>query len=172
VNVFALTESDKKILKVFSGSIPELTQNKVQTKKPLSNISLLPLKDLKEHEDTDPKTLKEIKKGILSSGTLFYPVVVDRKTKVILDGHHRVEVFRQLGIEKIPTFLIDYFDPRVILDTWRNMKITKHDVLRLVQKGQKLPHKTTKHMFLTENGIVHISEITPRLNFLIKEVRK
>lgn len=73
----------------------------------------------------------------------------------------------------MPVFYVDYFDDRIILDSWNGLKLTKSDVIKKVSSGELFPNKTTKHMFLSDNGITHISSIIPAVNldiFKIKEM--
>lgn len=127
------------------------------------DIKLVDIDELRPHEHVDPKRVDEIAGSIRAIG-LQYPIVADRKTKIILDGHHRYNAFRKMNINKIPVYYMDYEDRRIIVDSWTGKKITKQDVIDKVRSGGLFPEKTTKHMLLTEKGPVHISSALPRVN--------
>jgi len=90
VDTFAsINETDQKPI-----SIPKKTPTK-QTitfrKTRQQNIKLINTTNLKTHEHTDPKKITKVKKSIISEG-LKYPIVADKKTNIILDGHHRHKI--------------------------------------------------------------------------------
>jgi hypothetical protein len=123
---------------------------------------------LKEHEETRTDRLEEVRGEILKEG-LRKPIVVDSGTKMIIDGHHRAKIFRDLGLERIPALCIDYLDEKIVLESHKN--ITKKYVLATVKKGSKFHPKTTYHMFRSGRNLVHVSEIAGNINFPIKDVR-
>lgn len=117
---------------------------------------------LKQHERTDKKHLDEVRKSIFNEG-LNFPIIADKKTKLVLDGHHRLNALKGLGARNIPVLYVDYFDERIVLDSWRGQKLTKEEVLASAASGKLYPIKTTKHMFLSDNGLRHISSITMKM---------
>ncbi|VVB61172.1 ParB-like nuclease domain protein [uncultured archaeon] len=131
---------------------------------------MIDISDLKPHEEIDPKRVFQIQESIIKEG-LKHPIVVDKLTKIILDGHHRYNVMKSLKIDKVPVFYVDYFDSRIVVDSWNGLKLTKNDVINNVREGKLFPNKTTKHMFISEKGVVHISLITPEINVDILNLR-
>lgn len=103
---------------------------------------------------------------------LKHPIVVDRETKIILDGHHRYNTLKSLKIEKVPVFYVNYFDDKIVLDSWNGAKLTKKDVIEKVKSDELFPKKTTKHMIQTETGLVHISIIMPTINLDILKINE
>ncbi len=69
------------------------------------------------HEDVLESRVREIVEDIKVRG-LKYPIVVDRESRIIIDGHHRVEAFKRLGITKIPAVLVDYGSDLVDIKRW------------------------------------------------------
>ncbi|GAG02374.1 unnamed protein product, partial [marine sediment metagenome] len=76
-------------------------------------FSLVSINKLKSHEAVNKKHLDVLLGEIKKDGVLKHPVVVDRKTNVILDGHHRVTALKKLGIKKIPVYLVDYMNKEI-----------------------------------------------------------
>ncbi len=69
------------------------------------------------HEDVIEERVREIVEEIKVRG-LRYPIVVDRESRIIIDGHHRVEAFRRLGLAKIPAILVNYGGDLVEIRRW------------------------------------------------------
>jgi ParB-like chromosome segregation protein Spo0J len=83
-------------------------------------IILLKLKELREHEEIEPVYLERLKKQIQDDGILKKPIVVDKNTKIILDGHFRFNALKQLGYSRIPVFSVDYNSPNILVTAWRD----------------------------------------------------
>ncbi|OGI12670.1 hypothetical protein A3K64_03785 [Candidatus Micrarchaeota archaeon RBG_16_36_9] len=136
------------------------------------DICLMNIKDLKEHEKVESKYLERLKKLIRKDKILKKPIVVDKSTNVIIDGHFRFNSLKQLGCSKVPVFLIDYNSPEILVRTWRdNEKITKEDVLFAGLNGKKFPPKTSRNMIKIGNKLRHISFIEKRINIPLKKLR-
>jgi hypothetical protein len=130
--------------------------------------ALVDLDELREHEGIEPVHLEKLKNQILKDGILKKPIVVDRSTKIILDGHFRFNALKQLGCSKIPVFFVDYSSPRILVEGWRDGEaVTKKDVIRAGLTGKKLPPKTSKHMLR-----LHISEIAKKVNIRLAELER
>jgi nucleoside phosphorylase len=82
-------------------------------------LNLRSLEVLKGHEMTDPIHLDRLMAEILRDGYQRDPIIVDDRTNVIIDGHHRVEIFKRIGLRKIAVFPTDYFSTRImIINSW------------------------------------------------------
>src|SRR3989344_7570531 len=73
------------------------------------------------------------------------PIIIDSKTKTILDGHHRCYVANRLGLKKVPCYQIDYIDdPEVKVYTRRSeIFIDKKEVVNMALSPKVFPPKTT-----------------------------
>ena len=56
---------------------------------------------LKEHEKVFKYHYEDLKKEIVSDGVLKKAIAVDENTNIILDGHHRAKVLKELGFTRI-----------------------------------------------------------------------
>lgn len=114
-------------------------------------MKFIDLEKLKPHEKVLPKHIQKLLKEIQKDKAIYTPVLIDKKSKVILDGHHRVFIARLLKMQKIPCIEVNYFnDAEVsVLPRRKNILITKEDVIQAGLKGKLFPHKTTKHILLT-----------------------
>lgn len=105
------------------------------------------------HEDVDKQRLEMVIRDVEMAGYVKYPVVVDLRTFIILDGHHRVRALSELGFKYIPTFFVDYVEEYVDVKPFRKeIRVSKYSVIRKVydEKGV-YPPKTTRHVF---SGII------------------
>lgn len=110
-------------------------------------IKYLKIKDLHPHEKTDSRNLTMVIHKILARGYIKNPVVVDKDRKIILDGHHRVKALSELGYKKIPVFLVDYLDAKIIVIPRRKkIKINKQLIIEKVLSKRLFPYKTSKHL--------------------------
>lgn len=129
-------------------------------------VELVSLEKLKPHEEVlSESEISDLKISIMIEG-LKFPIIADKRTNIILDGHSRYKIFKELGIKKIPVFFVDYKDERITLQSWRPgiNKVTKEDVIRIVERGWIFPPKTTKHMFSNGKNYVHMSKIIPQID--------
>jgi len=135
-------------------------------------IIVVGLKELKGHERIDPRYLEVLKNRIRSDGILKKPIAVDRKTKIILDGHHRLEALRELGYKKIPVKFVNYNSPKIIVLSWEaGDTITKNDVMRAGLGRKKLLPKTSKHMINLNGRLRHISAIEYRVDVPLERLK-
>ncbi|MFQ6010696.1 MAG: ParB N-terminal domain-containing protein [Nitrososphaerales archaeon] len=128
--------------------------------------------ELRPHEEIEPLHLEELREEIRSDKILKKPIVVDKKTMVILDGHHRFNSFKQLGLSKIPVYFVDYASSLIKVTGWKDgSRITKKQVREAGSTGRKLPARTSKHMYLEAGELVHISEIVTNVNVPLENLR-
>lgn len=82
-------------------------------------IVFLRIESLKGHERVDRRHLLRLENRMKREGVQRDPIVVDRKTKVVLDGHHRMEIFRRMGLKKIAAYQVDYLaDDGIEVKSW------------------------------------------------------
>lgn len=111
----------------------------------------LPIDRLRPHEEVDEEALEEVIEALRREIGLSVPIVVDRRTLVILDGHHRHAAYRALGMKEIPCVLVDYDSPRIRVEARRpGIVVSKAEVIRRGLSGQLYPPKTTRHLFPDE----------------------
>jgi len=104
---------------------------------------------LRPHEDVDAERLERLIAEINNAGTFYPPVLVDRRSHVILDGHHRWSAATRLGLAALPCYVVDYFDDPTIRVISRRpgIAVTKHSVIDMALSGRTYPRKTTRHAY-------------------------
>ncbi|MEM2341514.1 MAG: ParB N-terminal domain-containing protein [Candidatus Bathyarchaeia archaeon] len=137
-----------------------------------TRICLVDISSLKAHERTDSFRLKALKDEIWSDGFLKRPIVVDEKTNVIIDGHHRVEALRLLGCVKIPVCYVDYMCDKIGLKAMvKNIEITKDKVIEAALNNNLFDPKSTWHYVKLSNNIKHISYIQRRIDIPLESLK-
>ena len=83
------------------------------------------------------------------AGLFYPPVLIDRATRVILDGHHRWTAASRFSLALLPCYSVRYLDdPTVrVMSRRADIEVTKRSVLETALAGRTYPHKTTRHMY-------------------------
>ena len=119
-------------------------------------IALVPIDELKPHEQGSPIYLELLKDEILRDKMLKYPIIADEKTRVILDGMHRWLVLKSLGYALIPVILVDAFqNPKIRVGRRRIHRyvsdlVEEVPISRVIQAGSSgrlMKPRTTRHFF-------------------------
>ncbi|MCE4603120.1 MAG: ParB N-terminal domain-containing protein [Desulfurococcales archaeon] len=109
-------------------------------------VSLLPLDMLRPHEMTIEERVQSLMKDLEERRVQERPILVDSKTMIILDGHHRTEALKRLGARRIAAVLVDYDSDLVSVDSWRpGVRVSKDLVRSAGLTGKLLPPRTSRH---------------------------
>ena len=126
-----------------------------------SDVTLVPLEWLKPHEEIKVKNMKKLLTMTLRWDGFTKPLIVDRVTGAILDGHHRHAVARRLELVRIPVIAVDYFENDSIdLELWPSAQIdeiSKRDVIDMALSDELYPPKTTRHRIADHLPPIHVS---------------
>lgn len=102
---------------------------------------------LKPHEEICPIHLRNLMARIKKNECIKNPIIVDKGTMVILDGHHRYNSLKLMGYNFAPCCLVDYQSSDIGVTCWRDEeKISKNEVIAAGLSGKLLPHKTSRHI--------------------------
>lgn len=120
-------------------------------------MRLLAIGSLKHHEEIRPEHVKELFAEITNDGMVKQPIIVDQKTMIVLDGHHRTTALKNMGITKIPAFLVDYQSEEIMVAAWRRgERVTKEMVIEAALSGKLLPPKTSRHILSKQTMEVNV----------------
>tara|TARA_B100000965_G_C19429979_1_gene686041 strand:+ start:408 stop:803 length:396 start_codon:yes stop_codon:yes gene_type:complete len=90
------------------------------------------------------------------------PIAVEINTNAIMDGHHRFNAAKILGLRRVPCVFLSYLKDEVFLRSWsKNEDITIDEFFEVIKQNKKFPPKTTRHIFNQK-----IKEINLPLDFL------
>ena len=141
-------------------------------------FALVPVRDLKTHEEAEPDRVRRVMKQMRSTRVVKKAIVVDSKSKVVLDGVHRLSALKSLGAVRVPAWLIDYSDDGVLVFSRdRKSQVPKESVVRAATIGPKFPPKSTRHMARAKDGtLVPLSrleaEVTVPLSALLPSAER
>jgi len=113
-------------------------------------VQLIPVEVLKPHEQVIQKKVTQLEKMTMRWNAYTKPLLVDGATGTILDGHHRFEIAKRLGLQCLPCVVVDYLeDDSIALMLWPNSDrevITKQDVIDAGMSGDLMSPKTSRHL--------------------------
>ena len=125
------------------------------------SVSLVPVEWLKAHEEVRVRARDKLLEMTKKWGGFTKPLVVDKKTGSLLDGHHRHSVACLLNLNSVPAICVDYFsDESIIVETWPNSEldgISKKDVVEMSMSDKLYPPKTSRLIFSYDVPPIFIS---------------
>lgn len=117
------------------------------------------ISELRGHELPSESRVEELKNDLKRRGLLIKPIVVDRNTMVILDGHCRCDALKRLGCSKVAVRFVDYSSKEIDVESWNGERITKEEVVEAGLSGKLMRPKTSRHIIRNGGRRVHISKI-------------
>ncbi|RLN58956.1 hypothetical protein BBJ28_00016458 [Nothophytophthora sp. Chile5] len=115
-------------------------------------VHLASLRWLKAHEHVVSwDRVDGLRRATLRWDSYLEPLLVDRATGAILDGHHRYNVGLQLELQCVPVVLVDYLaDESITVDVWPKCgldSLSKQEVIDMSLSDELFPPKTSRHSF-------------------------
>ncbi len=93
-------------------------------------LEIVPVSTLIQHEEIIATVSRRLTMEFANLSYLRHPVIVE-KNNIVLDGNHRVTVFKKLGFRFIPVCRIDYFNRYVKLRYWFRVLKNVNDPMTL-----------------------------------------
>ena len=125
------------------------------------DVRLVPVEWLKAHEEIKPKNMEKLLEMTLKWDGFTKPLIADKATGTILDGHHRFAVAQRLGLARIPVVCIEYLDDDTVeLELWPASElesISKQEVVDMALSSDLYPPKTTRHRISDSLPPIHVS---------------
>ena len=114
---------------------------------------LVDIAHLRPHEHIRPQRVEEMERKIYTNNYFHKPLLVDRTTMTILDGHHRYNAGLRLGLTSVPAIVVDYLeDESISVEAWYPQKrhsVSKQDVLAAAIGSKLMPPKSSRHAIST-----------------------
>ncbi len=84
----------------------------------LECLEIRKVKDLLPHEQTISPNIKRLKEAMLNIGQVVDPIIVDKKTGLVIDGNHRQKVLQIIECPYAAVQTVDYMREDITVDTW------------------------------------------------------
>lgn len=103
-------------------------------------------------EEVCNDSLEALKIKIVDEDYWTDPIVIDKESRVIMNGNHRFNAAKDLGLHFIPSVVISYESGEVDVREYKRNEIA-YDVSKIMEtvlNGKLLPIKETRHRFKKE----------------------
>lgn len=84
----------------------------------IKGLEIVEVSELLQHEQTIDQNLLRLKEAMLNIGQLVDPIIVDKKTKTVLDGNHRMKVLKTIKVPNAVCQAVDYNDDKIKICGW------------------------------------------------------
>lgn len=112
---------------------------------PIVDIRLVEVKKLRHIEDYDRERVRWLADKIKADGRWLRPLAVSAEGDwLVMDGQHRMEAARLLGLSRVPAILLEY--ENVPVRSLRpEYEVSHKDIMERALSGNIYPYKTAKH---------------------------
>ena len=121
----------------------------------ISKTCFMAIKQIHPHEqileDRSSSMLNYI--SSLHPWTVLPSILICEKTFVIIDGHHRYYVLKNLGYENVPVSFVKYKSKKIITHEIQDKMLEKDKIIELGLKGKLLKPKSTMHHCIYDQHI-------------------
>ena len=115
-------------------------------------IIKIPLDKIKSHEEYIPERKNKLLEYLNGNDYFVLPsMIVDVDTFVILDGHHRLNILKDIGKTEEYVLLVNYKSNAIIAH--ETDSITKNEIINAGVTGKLLAPKSSKHIFMDSDNI-------------------
>jgi hypothetical protein len=114
--------------------------------KNIRSISYVNVNELIPIEGHDPERVLWLKDKIVAEGRWTVPLKVEKTLRLVMDGHHRFEVAKLLGLRRVPAEYFSYNE----VDVWTlrdGIEVNPQIIFDNFSNGVIFPYKTAKHEF-------------------------
>lgn len=71
-------------------------------------------------------------------------ILICSQSNMIIDGHHRYTALKELGYDKVPVTIVNYFSDKIITD--EKDTFSKKEIIYRSKTGDLFEPKSTKHL--------------------------
>jgi len=111
-----------------------------------NDVVLININELHHIENFSEKRVNWLSKKILNEKIWKVPLKVEKKYKLVMDGQHRMEVAKLIGLSRVPCILYSY-DEVLVWSLRKGYKVSGNDIIENYKKNYIYPYKTAKHKF-------------------------
>jgi len=109
-------------------------------------IELIKVSNLRHIEDYGRKRAKWLRDKILEEGLWTVPLKIEKNLNLVMDGQHRMEVAKEIGLSVVPCLVYSYEE----VEVWslrKEYEVTSKLIIERVLSDDIYPYKTAKHAF-------------------------
>jgi len=115
-------------------------------------IIKMPLDKIKSHEEHIVERKTKLLEYLNENDYFVLPsMILDATNFVILDGHHRLNILKELGKTDEYVLLVNYDSESIIPHETNN--VTKKEIIEAGITGNLLPAKSSKHVLVDADGV-------------------
>lgn len=82
----------------------------------MAGFKLIEIGRLKHHEQVRPERTRWMMRSLKGHEYFGPPIIVEKNSYVILEGHHRVNSLKRMGYRKVPAILVSY--KKIAVRSW------------------------------------------------------
>jgi len=109
-------------------------------------VELIETHAILPNEEHDAGHAAHLAESMRSTGVWEVPIVLERESLAVMDGHHRLAAAFLLGLRVVPALLLDYSTVKVVARR-AGFVVTPEAILQRARMRDLYPHKTTRHLF-------------------------
>src|SRR6478752_1779855 len=111
-------------------------------------VAVRPIEFFRPSEEVDAAHVRRLAEEVRRSGQWLAPLPVEEDTGLVMDGNHRLQVARLLGLRRLPCVPLRYGDQRLRVRCWKTGRpFSLAELQEIVAIPTVLPYKTTRHAF-------------------------
>jgi histidinol-phosphate/aromatic aminotransferase/cobyric acid decarboxylase-like protein len=121
----------------------------------VEGVRLVHIDDLQPHEQVLQDRADALERYVKALPVKILPaIIVDAQYQVVLDGHHRLNLFRKAGMHIVPVVSVNYDHEDILVNPPEKecKDIQKETVINTALKGATLAPKSTQHMVRSRSG--------------------
>ncbi len=100
-----------------------------------TKLAIVSSRDLLRYEEVNEKSVVRLSSQLLATGILNDPIICDPGLGLLINGHHRIEALRRLGIERLPAYTVSYLSDDVdIVSYYRFFSCTADTLQGIVEE--------------------------------------
>jgi len=132
----------------------------------VEGVRLVHIDDLKPHEKVLEDRAGKLEEYVGDLEKVILPaIIVDSQFQVVIDGHHRLALFRKAGMQIVPVVSVNYEHQDILVNPPGAQKeLQKETVISSATRGQLLSPKSTQHMVRCRGGaLLPIIVLAPQI---------
>lgn len=137
----------------------------------VEGVRLVHIEDLKPHENVLEDRESKLESYVKDLEAVILPaIIVDSRYQVVIDGHHRLSLFRRAGMQIVPVVSVNYEHEDILVNPpGTGKEVLKETVISKAVRGELLEPKSTRHVVRCRGGqLLPIIVLAPQIAELLR----